>query len=129
MSSIKAIATVILLGFSAFGVTFSGPLILRSSVKFWDLGPLGTLFGATLDITAGSALVVILVNSTRNKLFSAKADIERAGKVFRFMAIACLFGIIGDLLGGLLGLAAQIGLYTSLANLRSLHATKTTPAS
>ena len=124
MPSAKGVITFILLVFSAFGVTFSGPLILRiysASDKFWDLGPIANFFGGGLDIIGGFAQFIILVNMTRNHYFSANANRERARQAFRVMAIVGIIGMIGDLLGGLLGIAAQIGIYVSLINLYSLR--------
>jgi hypothetical protein len=113
MPSAKGIITFILLAFSAFGVTFSGPLILRiysATDKFWDLGPIANFVGGGLDVIGGFAQFIILVNMTRNRYFSANANRERARKAFRVMAIVGVIGVIGDLIGGLLGIAAQIGI-------------------
>ena len=124
MPSAKAVVTFILLVFSAFGVTFSGPLILRvytPSDKFWDLGPFANFLGGGLDIIGGFAQFVILVNMTRKRYFSANADREVARKVFKVMAMVCIIGVVGDLLGGLLGIAAQTGIYASLLNAYSLR--------
>ena len=131
MASAKGIITFILLAFSAFGVTFSGPLILRiysATDKFWDLGPVANFIGGGLDIIGGLAQFIILVNMTRSRYFSANANKERARKTFRVMAMVGIIGVIGDLLGGLLGIAAQIGIYVSLINLYSLRQKDSAPA-
>lgn len=131
MASAKGIITFILLAFSAFGVTFSGPLILRiysATDKFWDLGPIANFIGGGLDIIGGFAQFIILVNMTRSRYFSANANKERARKTFRVMAMVGIIGVIGDLLGGLLGIAAQIGIYVSLINLYSLRQKDSAPA-
>src|SRR3972149_1762021 len=85
MPSAKGVITFILLAFSAFGVTFSGPLILRiysATDKFWDLGPIANFVGGGLDIIGGLAQFIILVNMTRNRYFSANASRERRRRAF-----------------------------------------------
>lgn len=122
MPRAKAILTVILLAFSAFGVTFSGPVILRTAAdeKSWDFGPMANFIGAGLDIMAGFGQFLILINMTRNRYFTVNAESDGASRAFRFMAFVCIIGIVGDIIGGLFAIAAQIGLYASLLNLRSM---------
>mgnify|MGYP001589265999 CR=1 FL=1 len=45
---------------------------------------------------------------------------KRAKRAFKFMAIVSVIGIVGDIVGGLFAIAAQIALYTSLLNMRSI---------
>lgn len=116
--------TWILLAFSAVGVTFSGPLILgwvAGDTQFFDLGPTATLVGGYLDIVGGLLEFVMLAYMTIAGHFSAKADIQKARNSFKIMAGICVIGVIADPLGGLLAIAAQIGLYTSLANVYLLR--------
>ncbi len=111
--------SLILLAFSAFGVTFSGPLILGwtgGSTQFFDLGPTATLLGGYLDIVGGVLEFVMLAYMARTGHFSANVNRLRARRSFKIMAGICVIGVIADPLGGLLAIAAQIGLYTSLAN-------------
>jgi hypothetical protein len=118
----KAILTFALLAFSAFGVTFSGPVIMRTAPqeKSWDFGPAANLIGAVLDVVGGFGMVLILINMARNKYFTTNAESQMAGRAFKFMVIVSVIGIIGDVVGGLFAIAAQIALYTSLLNMRSM---------
>ena len=122
MPRAKAILTFIVFAVSAFGVTFSGPIIMQTPPdnKSWDFGPMANLFGAILDVMGGFGMFLILINMTRNKYFTANAESEMAKRAFRFMAIVSVIGIVGDILGGLFTIAAQIALYTSLLNMRSI---------
>jgi len=109
----------ILLALSALGVTFSGPLILgwmSDGTKFFDLGPTATLVGGYLDIVGGVLEGIFLVYMFRTGVFSSNVDKKKAQRAFKLMAGICIIGVIADPLGGLLAIAAQIGLYTSLAN-------------
>ncbi len=108
----------VLLAFSAFGVTISGPMILEwmPSTKFFDLGPTAVLLGGYLDIIGGGLQFIMLGYMTFTGHFSSNIDKARARRSFKVMGGLCLIGIIADPLGGLLAIAAQIGLYTSLAN-------------
>lgn len=122
MPGAKVILTFIIFAVSAFGVTFSGPIIMQtpSDNKSWDFGPMASLFGAVLDVMGGFGMFLILINMTRNKYFTVNAESEMAKRALKFMVIVSVIGIIGDILGGLFAIAAQIALYTSLLNLRSI---------
>ena len=113
----------ILLAFSAFGVTFSGPMILGwiEGTKFFDLGPTATLLGGYLDIIGGLLEFIMLIHMTLTGVFSANADKTNAKRSFKIMTSICLIGMIADPLGGLLAIAAQIGLYTSIVNIYLYH--------
>ena len=122
MPRAKAILTFIVFAVSAFGVTFSGPIIMQSVAedKPWNFGPLANLFGAILDVMGGFGMFLILINMTRNKYFTLNAESPMAKRAFKFMAIMSVIGIAGDIIGGLFAIAAQIALYTSLLNMRSI---------
>lgn len=109
----------ILLAFSAFGVTFSGPMILGwvEGAKFFDLGPTATLLGGYLDIIGGLLEFIMLAYMTATGVFSANANKTKIQRSFKIMAGICLIGVIADPLGGLLAIAAQIGLYVCMANI------------
>lgn len=106
----------ILLFFSAFGVTFSGPMILGwiEGSTFFDLGLTATLLGGYLDIIGGTFQFIILGIMVSKGVFSEDADKIQSQRLFKIMAGTCLIGLIADPLGGLLAIAAQIGLYTSI---------------
>jgi len=122
MPRAKGIVTFVVFAVTAFGVTFSGPIIIQTSPdnKSWDFGPTANLFGAILDVMGGFGMFLILINMTRNKYFTANAESQMAKRAFRFMAVVSVIGIVGDILGGLFAIAAQVALYTSLLNLRSI---------
>lgn len=106
----------ILLLLSAIGVTFSGSMILGwiEVSKFFDLGPTATLVGGYLDIIGGTLQFVMLGIMVSKGVFSEGADKIQSQRLFKIMAGICLIGLIADPLGGLLAIAAQIGLYTSI---------------
>ena len=117
--------TVILLGFSAFGVTFSGPLILGwlpGTNGFFDLGPTAALLGGYLDIIGGVLEFLMLGYMMATRQFSANAERAKVHRSFKTMAWICVIGVIADPLGGLLAIAAQIGLYTSIVNVYQYRA-------
>jgi len=122
MPRAKAIITFMIFTVSAFGVTFSGPIIMQTAPdnKPWDFGPLANLFGAALDVMGGFGMFLVLINMTRNKYFTTNAESEMAKRALKFMVIVSIIGIVGDITGGLFAIAAQIALYTSLLNIRSI---------
>ena len=50
-------------------------------------------------------------------LFADGADKTKVRRSFKIMAGICLIEVVADPLGGLLAIAAQIGLYTSVVNI------------
>lgn len=114
------IITLILLIFSAIGVTISGPLIFdwfSVGTKFFDLGSTAATIGGFLDIIGGGLEFAMIGYMFTQGVFSSNADRAKNRRLFMYMAGICVIGVIGDPLGGLLAIAAQIGLYTSIANI------------
>jgi len=118
------IISLFLLIISALGVTISGPLILgwiSGTTPFFDLGSTASLFGGYLDIVGGLLEFIMISYMIMTGIFSENIDINKARKSYKIMACICVIGLIADPLGGLLAIAAQIGLYTSLANIYFLR--------
>jgi hypothetical protein len=75
------------------------------------------MIGGYLDIIGGGLEFVMIGYMITKGVFSANADRARNRRLFTYMAGICVIGVIGDPLGGLLAIAAQIGLYTSIVNI------------
>lgn len=127
MSTRPQIFSGILLFLSALGVTFSGPVILgwipRLVGPFWNFGSPWIEIGGFLDIIGGLLQFFWLFNMYRLGYFKGNADQQSVQNAYKIMAGLSVIGIIADPLGGLLAIAAQIELYTSLINIYLLRKT------
>lgn len=95
---------VLVSGFMMFysGLFFLGVFPIPGP-RFWDGGETALLMAGLFDVAGGTGALVVI-------------SLRRARSPLNIVAILCLTGIIGDLVGGLYAIGAQIGLYTSMVN-------------
>lgn len=101
-------------GFMIFysGLFFLGLLPMPEIHRFWD-GSSTALVAAGLFDLIGGAVVLLLVSSMLARgYFRSTGDNMKFLTHLRALAIFCILGIMGDLIGGLYAVGAQIGLYS-----------------
>ncbi|MEM4273457.1 MAG: hypothetical protein QW420_03760 [Candidatus Caldarchaeum sp.] len=106
-------AAAVLQLIAAIGVLYSGLFLLDiapgrpdDSFRFWNGGETALKTGGVIDIAAGAPLVAHAATAVIKP-----AEARRRWKVFAALYAA---GIAGDLVAGIYGIMAQIGLYTTL---------------
>lgn len=93
------------------GLFFWGLLPMPPIQRFWDGGPMVFTVSGFLDLIGGGvALILVIVMLTRG-LFRSPLNSSFI-KFLRVLAIFCVLGIVGDLIGGLYAIGAQIGFYS-----------------
>lgn len=90
-------------------------------MRFWDGGLTATLTAGVLDIIGGLGMFVLVGLSLVRGYFGAKADPATLRRYLNFMALASILGLVGDLIGGLYAISAQIGLYTTIIDWMTLR--------
>jgi hypothetical protein len=81
-------------------------------MRFWDGGPTTLLIAAILDL-AGGLLGFATGIPALNQVWKKEPNRARMRRFLWLFVIASLMGVVGDLIGGLYAIAAQIGLYSS----------------
>jgi len=111
----------ILLLLSAFMVTYSGLFFIGvfpvPAARFIDLGPGGLLAAGILDLIGGITLFAATFTMILLGFISSKTDFKKFRPYLQVVAVGAVLGVVGDLVGGLYAIGAQIGLYTSIAGL------------
>jgi len=107
----------ILFPVSAFGVFYSGLMFLEIAplppMRFWDGGPTALIIAAILDL-AGGSLGFATGMPALIQVWKKEPNQARMRRYLWLFVMASLMGVVGDLIGGLYAIAAQIGLYSSL---------------
>jgi hypothetical protein len=108
-----------LLLFSASLITYSGLFFLgvlpfMPIRRFWDGGSTALIIAGTLDLIGGLAVFVLVGVLLTGGYFRPSSDTANFYVYLKILTIFCVLGIIGDIIGGLYGIGAQIGLYTTL---------------
>jgi len=101
-------------GFMIFysGLFFLGLLPMPEIHRYWEGGSTALVVAGLLDLISGGAVLLLVF------IMLARGCFRSAGNSMKFLtyldalAIFCILGIIGDLIGGLYAIGAQIGLYS-----------------
>jgi len=101
-------------GFMIFysGLFFLGLLPMPEIHRYWEGGSTALVVAGLLDLISGGAVLLLVF------IMLARGYFRSAGNSMKFLtyldalAIFCILGIIGDLIGGLYAIGAQIGLYS-----------------
>lgn len=96
------------------GLFFLGVLPLPSIHRFWDGGTIALNLAGIFDLIGGIAVFIIVGSLLSRGLFQPSSNTEELCTCLKFLTIFCTLGLIGDLIGGLYGIGAQTGLYTTL---------------
>ena len=96
------------------GLFFLGVLPLPPIQRFWDGGPMALLIAGTLDLIGGLAVFVLVGALLTRGHLQPSSDITELRVYLKILTIFCILGVIGDLIGGLYGIGAQTGLYTTI---------------
>jgi hypothetical protein len=109
----------ILLLLSAFLITYSGFFFLgilhfMPFRRFWDGGSSALLVAGSIDLIGGLAVFILVGYLLTRGLLQWSLNIKELRTYLKFLMIFCVLGIIGDLIGGLYGIGAQIGLYITI---------------
>ncbi|MCS6769492.1 MAG: hypothetical protein NZ570_03540 [Candidatus Caldarchaeum sp.] len=99
---------------AALGVFYSGLFLLDiapgrppDSFRFWNGGDAALRAGGAIDLAAGIPLLVTAAAVVLNP--------SRIQRLWKILAPLYVAGLVGDLIAGIYGIMAQIGLYTTIA--------------
>ena len=67
-----------------------------------------------LDLIGGGAAFILVIVMLTRGFFRSPRSSSTFIKYLRPLAILCVLGIVGDLIGGLYAIGAQIGLYSCI---------------
>ncbi|MBI2938630.1 MAG: hypothetical protein HYY22_10550 [Thaumarchaeota archaeon] len=115
----------ILLLIAAFLVFYSGLFLLDvvpgrpgDSFRFWNGGEQSLFWGGVLDLVGGSSALIIVV------MMLVQGGFKQGAMARRWLVLLLVFyalGIAGDLTAGIYAIGAQIGFYTTIADILTLR--------
>jgi len=96
------------------GLFFWGLLPMPPIQRFWDGGSMAFLVSGFLDLIGGGAAIILVIVMRTRGFFQSPRSSSSFIKYLRLLVILCVLGIVGDLIGGLYAIGAQIGLYSCI---------------
>lgn len=111
LSWILLLASALMMFYS--GLFFWSVLPLPPIHRFWDGGFIAFTVSGFLDLIGGGAAFILVIVMLMRGLFRSPPS-NNFIKNLRILVILCVLGIMGDLIGGLYAIGAQIGLYSCI---------------